>query len=690
MSNINKRKSVFKILLIRILLVVIVLNIAITVFQIYKEVNLRKSNEKLLRQKISNEIVGILNDWNSTTISISTMINNLLDNALEDLIATEVMIDLKKADLKQQLSLHKLDSSYYDLYILENGIVVNTTFGKDLGLNLYSFGNAHKTRLLEILKSGKFVCERFSLEYGTERLKAYAYRATADKKYIVEIGSYSKIADEMMQIFRNRLKRLVSENPNLKSVDFWIDSHAPHSFLNEGFLLDKGDSLLRKSFENKINYSRRIFQNEGVFNAEYIYFPLENPILYNNELVLTIIWDLSDSIKIPIYLTMKRQLAVLLIYICVLVFVLVFAVKKFSLTLKDLLLKTSIIANGNLQERVIVAGNNEFTTLSEQFNNMVDNLEFSQNALVKQKHEIEKINNVLQNQNEKISGQRDELENQRNLLSDQKKELTDSINYAQKIQTAVLPKDDILKELLPEHFVLYKPRDIVSGDFYWIKQIKNFTVIIAADCTGHGVPGAFMSMLGISMLNDIVNKSRFDSAGEILDRLRSKVKHTLNQEGKEHEQKDGMDISLLIFDNNKNDLQYAGAFNPLYIIRNKNQVDVSGIDEFDILEVNDFKLIEIKGDHQPIAIYSNEKNFRTHQIKLCKNDSLYIFSDGYYDQFGGTKGKKLMAKKFKELLLQIQNEPMTRQKEILNDTFIRWKKDIQQIDDVLVIGIKWN
>jgi two-component system, sensor histidine kinase LadS len=301
----------------------------------------------------------------------------------------------------------------------------------------------------------------------------------------------------------------------------------------------------------------------------------------------------------------------------------------------------------------------------------------------------ERTEEVVQ-QKEEIETQRDELKRQRDVLTEQKQEITDSINYAQKIQSAVLPTKEFLEEILPDHFVLFKPRDIVSGDFYWIRQIKNYTVVAAADCTGHGVPGAFMSMLGMALLNEQISKSKFDRAGEILDHLRNKVKETLKQEGKPQEQREGMDMALAIIDNNSLELQFAGAYNPLYVIRKKeNTLDVEYSNLFS-LESDEYCLYEIKGDRQPIGIHSEEMDFTTHHYKIQRNDTLYIFSDGYVDQVGGPKGKKFMVRKFKEILLQIQNEPMNNQKEILNKILEDYKGNIEQIDDILVFGIRWN
>ena len=259
------------------------------------------------------------------------------------------------------------------------------------------------------------------------------------------------------------------------------------------------------------------------------------------------------------------------------------------------------------------------------------------------------------------------------LLATQKKQITDSIVYAERIQRALFPRKKDLDTFLGEYFIFYKPLHIVSGDFYWIKKIKtlktNFIVVAVADCTGHGVPGAFMSMLGISFLNEIVLHENILQPNDILKELRNFVKYSLKQTGKENESKDGMDIAIYTINTEKNTLEFSGAYNPLYIIR-------------------DSKLIEIKPDRQPIAIYVKEKDFTNHKFQLQKNDCLYTFSDGFMDQFGGKNDEKFMKKRFKELIRTIAHKPMQEQKNILNQTYTDWKKNREQIDDVLVIGVK--
>jgi len=261
-------------------------------------------------------------------------------------------------------------------------------------------------------------------------------------------------------------------------------------------------------------------------------------------------------------------------------------------------------------------------------------------------------------------------------ISRQKQKITDSIIYACKIQEAVLPPDEYLMKLFPEYFILFKPKDIVSGDFYWASHRGNKVMIAAADCTGHGVPGGFMSMLGMTFLNDIAGRLDVDqlNAGLMLTYLRESVKMSLRQTGREGEAKDGMDVALCIFDKKTLELQFAGANSPLLIVR----------------EVGDeLELINVKPDEMPIGIYYSEKEaFTNHIIQLKHGDICYIFSDGYADQFGGNTGRKFMVKRFKTMLATHSDKPLPEQKRIIEKAFNSWKGNNRQIDDVLVIGVK--
>ncbi len=266
---------------------------------------------------------------------------------------------------------------------------------------------------------------------------------------------------------------------------------------------------------------------------------------------------------------------------------------------------------------------------------------------------------------EKINYQKDEIERQ-------KKELTESIKYASYIQNALLTSQQELKKLLPEHFVIFIPRDIVSGDFYWIAKRKSDLIIAVADCTGHGVPGAFMSILGITLLSEIINRASYNSAGSILNQLRESVMRALNQRGVDEEQKDGIDMAICIINTETNMLEFAGAFNPIYVVK-KN------------------RLIEMHGDNMPIGIAAFEENsFTNHKYNLEEDDVVYLFSDGFVDQFGGPEGKKFKYQPFRNLLLNISNLPMHVQKNELITKFNQWKGNLPQLDDVLMFGFRYH
>ncbi len=286
-----------------------------------------------------------------------------------------------------------------------------------------------------------------------------------------------------------------------------------------------------------------------------------------------------------------------------------------------------------------------------------------------------------------------EVVKQRDHIAEQNKSITDSIHYASRIQRALLPGENIINKL-PEHFVLFKPRDIVSGDFYWMSKKGDKLFIVAADCTGHGVPGAFMSMLGISFLNEIVNEKGVDFTNIILDDLREHVITSLKQAGESSQSKDGMDVAFCIIDKKTRKLQFSGANNPVYIIREltPEQIKQAETQEIElpkgVMRNENYELTQIKPDKMPIGIYIKNTPFTYNEVQLIKDDSLYIFSDGYVDQFGGDKGSKFMTKRFKRLLLSVQDKPMEEQKEILDKNIEEWKGDDEQIDDILVIGFK--
>ncbi len=284
--------------------------------------------------------------------------------------------------------------------------------------------------------------------------------------------------------------------------------------------------------------------------------------------------------------------------------------------------------------------------------------------------QVRKRTAEIRQQNDEIIAQRDEITDKKNHIEKQKQEIEDSIIYAKRIQTAAMPAHDYMQKNLPEHFVLFKPRDIVSGDFFWASKREDKIIITAADCTGHGVPGAFMSMLGISFLNKIVNERGVTDPGEILNQLRKNIIQALKQdEQSEDNSKDGMDISMTVIDLTKRKFYFSGAYNPLFIIKNK-----------------EAKTIE--ADRMPVAIYEHLTPFSVQEFDMGDADMIYMFSDGYPDQFGGNKGKKFMKTRFRNLLSEISDKDMKTQHDILDKTIEEWRGAEAQIDDIVVVGVK--
>lgn len=261
-------------------------------------------------------------------------------------------------------------------------------------------------------------------------------------------------------------------------------------------------------------------------------------------------------------------------------------------------------------------------------------------------------------------------------VEEKQKEITDSINYAKRIQEAIFPSHDFIKSNLPDYFLYYQPKDIVAGDFYWADKKDNTFLIASADCTGHGVPGALVSVVCCNALNRAVNEFNLIEPGKILDKTRELVLESFSKNGGDI--KDGMDISLISISGNT--VKWAGANNPLWYLS-----PFEGGNQ----KSGDVVLKEIKPNKQPIGKTDNPMPFTTHTIELQKGDLLYLFTDGFADQFGGPKGKKFKYKQFEELLVKSKDLSLSKQHEILKNTFNNWKGNLEQIDDISVIGIRF-
>lgn len=308
--------------------------------------------------------------------------------------------------------------------------------------------------------------------------------------------------------------------------------------------------------------------------------------------------------------------------------------------------------------------------LGERINVLKRGREIAQRRIIEQLRENaalkDKVNRELE---DKVQERTHEIQDQKEQIEKQNKEIKYSFDYAKKIQNTVLPRNEVFDTLFSEHFIFFKPKDIVSGDFYWISQKEHKIILTAADCTGHGVPGSLMSMLGITMLHEIVNEKDVMHSEEILNQLRLSIARTLKQEGKPGEQKDGIDMALMIYDAKNHTLEFSGANNPLYIIR-------------------DGEMLEYKGNNMPVAFYDNMSDFTRYTIEMQRGDRVYLFTDGFPDQFGGPDGKKFKYRPFKDMLLEVHDRPMDEQFKILSLVLDEWKGELDQIDDILVMGLR--
>ncbi len=312
----------------------------------------------------------------------------------------------------------------------------------------------------------------------------------------------------------------------------------------------------------------------------------------------------------------------------------------------------------------------EYTSLSDQ-----DELGNSLLVMRKNLQEYsEDMEEKVRERTAEVVRQKEEIEKQSEQIAELYEQVKDSILYAKRIQEAILPSKDEINDALKQSMVLFRPKDIVSGDFYWFSDKGDLAIIAAADCTGHGVPGALMSMIGSSLLNEIVNEKGITEPAEILMSLKHGVINALNKQSANsgEQTKDGMDIAILAIPRKGNKIQYAGANNPLWLIR-------------------EGEIVETRADRQPVGFFGDNLNtpYTNHEIEVEPNDMVYIFSDGYADQFGGPRGKKFKYSQFKKLLTTITDKPMQEQRDILNTRIEEWMGEEEQIDDILVVGVKF-
>ncbi|MDF1673997.1 MAG: tetratricopeptide repeat protein [Vicingaceae bacterium] len=451
---------------------------------------------------------------------------------------------------------------------------------------------------------------------------------------------YKKGKDlDSAKIFLNKAEKIATEINNKKLLSSIYHEYAILANYNNDILLSKKFAEKGYSLAVEIDHPKHIFISAG--DLYYLYQKLNDPT--NALKYYKIKIEARDKVKSESNLKASIR-----------------AQEKFDY---DNQLALDSLKNLEAKEKIAVLHNAEI----KQKNTIVIAIGFGLALVILFAFLIYNRLKITRKQKVVIEEQKHVVEEAHQELEEKNQEIMDSINYAKRIQTAILPPNKIVKEYLQESFIYYKPKDIVAGDFYWLEQKNGKTLFAAADCTGHGVPGAMVSVICNNGLNRSVREYDLTDPGKILDKTREIVIQEF--EKSEEEVKDGMDIALCCLEGNK--LQYAGAHNPLWIIRK------------DAEEVE-----EIKANKQPIGQFDNPEPYTTHSIELKQGDSIYVFSDGYADQFGGEKGKKLKTANFKRLLLSIQKENIDKQKELINTAFEDWKGNLEQLDDVCVIGVR--
>jgi len=678
----RRRTTIFKQLIMNVMLPPILALLLLGFLNFHHTKNILVESNTERNFIIGDEIIKVLEfhdvALNLVESRLDERMHHLSNDIREYLATTDNLEDINLEDIQQKFGMNPIME---DIYIINrNGIVVNTTFKEDLHLDFFSFGEVHKKLLLNTFEEGTFHSERFAIESKTKSIKKFSYHPTVDSKYIIQIGEYSSEADEIIDFIRNTTAQIAKKNESIESVELFIITDVPFS-LNKNAKLNEGEKiLLNDAFLNRDTLSIDSIINKRRLNYQYIFMDRKNTDLYKGS-VIRIISDRTgdykylrnELIKFTAIFSLTLLIVIILIYI---------KTKVITDPIKKLVSNVNRITHGHLNERAEVVGNNEITTLSKQFNRMIEELESYYNEL---EQKVEERTREIQQQKEEIASQRDAIEDQRNMLADknesielaykeiqaQKKHITDSIIYAQRIQNAILPPEEKINKLVPDNFIYYKPKDIVSGDFYWVEKIPGKSIIAAVDCTGHGVPGAFMSIIGTNQLNHAVHTVKAKHAGEILDALNQGVENSLRQKTGKSNVKDGMDISLVVIDYKNMVLEFAGAYNPLYLVR-------------------DGEMQIFKADKYAIGTFSEspERKYTNHTIDLKKGDVLYIFSDGYPDQFGGPKGRKYMYKNFREYLFKISGMPLDQQMVLLDEENKNWRGNETQVDDIIVIGIK--
>ncbi len=556
--------------------------------------------------------------------------------------------NLKKVDLFLLSKEQGIDTNKEHIYLInQNTKIINTTFEKDFGMKFSDFGKTYISEFARLRAEKKFHEDRFGLESRTGKIKKYSFLPTLDGKYLIELGYYSSQADGYRALLLKQINSLSDRFPGINSSYLYL------SVKGVRYSKLKGEKQVKAYFKclNSRKNQEVITDNpktRQIEKVEYLFLPVLKSNIYVGY-ILQLETDNSEEQKLLSNL-FYRFLIIGLVSLFLLFTLIIWRTKKIAKPIQLFSQQTQDISVQNLNQQITVNGSKEINELKESFNAMIQKLKLSYESL-----------------EEKVIARTKELNTQKQLVEHKNQEITESIQYAKFIQDALLPSEKLVKNGFPNSFIYFQPKDIIAGDFYWYVETTDWNYIAVADCTGHGVPGAMVSILCISSLNEAMAKLNCCEPSELLNLTRQLVVEKLTKE--HYSLKDGMDISILRMNKENKTIQWAGANNPMWIFNGK--------------EIQQFQ-----ADKQPVGQFDGFKSFTTHTYFPKENDLFVLFSDGYADQFGGPKDKKFKYSSLRELISEIAHLPMNEIENQLHQRFSEWKGENEQTDDVCVVGFK--
>lgn len=562
-----------------------------------------------------------------------------------------------------------VDTSLVDLYIIDtNKVVINTTMKSDLNIDLTSFGEEFAVFLDERFNDSEFYCSRFGIEIKTNNLKKYSYEVSNDGNYLIEIGHYSSRADEIIKTFNSRLDSISNKQKSILNVELFVDDHNPLTLNKAKQLPAIHREVLAQTFKDHSTHTLVEIEDDVKIHYEYIYSEDENGTNDFGSVV-----RIKSNKSIEDEMVRNSFIRTLLIFggtILTLIILLFLNARNISKPIKQLVTRVDEAINGNMKVRVEVSGNNEIAALTDQFNQLIERLDKAESEVNKQKSTLEEQSDEIKSKSEGVS---------------------DSIKYAHKIQHTLLPSEQKIAQLFKKTFTFYRTKDIVSGDLFWFETYSDLKFFGVIDCTGHGVPGAFVSLVSQNALNRSIREFKLTDPGQILDKMNELFEEILRQ--RESESKDQVDISLCCYSEKEGKVFFAGANNPLVICRpeSNGNVIINNSWSEPKLKNKEYLLYDIRGDRKSIGNYDSEiLNFKTNEIEVKAGDRIYVYTDGIVDQFGGPDGKKFRAKNLRSMILKAQEVDFVKQKQFIEVSIEEWKQGdkYELLDDMCIVAVE--